>query len=64
MVKGFNWTTVNKQKLVRDRGIAKLENEADRILAKDKAFEKGLKKYKKFEPFFNKWNKKINMSNR
>jgi hypothetical protein len=57
MVKGFNWTKVNKQKLIRDRGIAKLENEADRILAKDKAFEKGFKKYKGFKPFFNKWNK-------
>lgn len=57
MVKGFNWTKVNKQKLVRDRGIAKLENEADRILKNDKSFEKGLGKYKKFQPFFNKWNK-------
>lgn len=57
MVKGFNWTKVNKQKLLRDRGIAKLENEADRILKNDKSFEKGLRKYKKFEPFFDKWNK-------
>jgi hypothetical protein len=57
MVKGFNWTKVNKQKLIRDRGIAKLENEADRILKNDKSFEKGFSKYKKFEPFFKKWNK-------
>ena len=56
MARSFNWTKINKIKLINDRGTYNLDKEADHILNADNYFKKKLKK-KKYKNFFKKWEK-------